>query len=410
MSGAINGEGEGDGGGGGGWSAERVLEVEGRHTSGLYQKRPIALVRGSGALVWDAAGKEYIDCDTGRGVAVLGHCHPAVVAAVAAQSAALLTCGESFFCEPRARLLDALVGALPAGLDRIFLCNSGAEANEAALKFALLTTGRRGVVAARQGFHGRTMGALSATWNPKYREPFLPLLEGFAHVAFNDGDAAAAAVTTETAAVIVEPVQGESGVIPADPAYLARLRRVCDEHGAMLIFDEVQTGMGRTGAFVAAQGYGVTPDLITLAKGLGGGLPIGAVAFGRRVGELPRGTHASTFGGNPVACAAAAAAVAAVSAEGLAERARVLGEWLQGRLAEATAGLRVVREVRGRGLMVAVDLRVRSAPYLASLERRGVLALSAGPTVIRLLPPLVITEKQLETVVSAVAATLREPE
>ncbi|MDP2871508.1 MAG: aspartate aminotransferase family protein [Bacillota bacterium] len=385
-----------------------VISVETRHSSGFHHKRPIVLAGGEGAVVWDAQGRRYIDCDTGHGLAILGHGHPAVTAAIKAQAEKLLTCGESFYSEPRARLYAELAAAMPAGLDRFFLCNSGTEAVEGALKLARLTTGRSRVVAFRGGFHGRTFGSLSATWNPRYREPFAPLLDGFAHVPFNDAEAAAAAVTPEVGAVLVEPVQGEGGIHVATGGFLARLREACDSTGALLVFDEVQTGVGRTGAFVAAQRFGVTPDVICLAKGLAGGVPIGAVAFGERVGEVPRGAHASTFGGNPLAAAAAAATVAIVRKDRLAERAAELGERFLGMMRQLAGEARVVREVRGLGLMIAMDLKTRSARYLQALQDRGVLALAAGPTVVRLLPPLVITWEQLEAVRDALALVLME--
>jgi acetylornithine/LysW-gamma-L-lysine aminotransferase len=359
-------------------------------------------------MVWDAEGRSYIDCDTGHGLAILGHNHPAVVGAVQEQAGKLLTCGESFYSAPRARLYSELAVALPPGLDRYFLCNSGTESVEAALKLARLATGRNRVVAFCGGFHGRTLGSLSATWNPRYRQAFTPLLDGFVHVPFNDANAADEAVTPEIGAVIVEPVQGEGGVHVAEARFLARLRELCDAAGALLVFDEVQTGVGRTGTFIAAQRFGVTPDIICLAKGLAGGVPIGAVAFGRRLGELPRGAHASTFGGNPLACAAAAATVKVIQEQDLAARAAALGESFRDSLRELAARFGVIREVRGLGLMVAVDLKTRSARYLQALQDRGVLALAAGPTVIRFLPPLVITQEQLEAVRDALEAVLEE--
>ena len=390
------------------WSREGILAAEAAHTSGLYHKRPLVLTRGRGALVWDMDGSEYIDCDTGHGVAILGHCHPKVVAAVQAQVEQMITCHESFFSEPRARFLDVLASVLPQGLDRVFLCNSGTEAVEAAIKFARLATGRSKVVATKRGFHGRTLGSLSATWNPRYREPFLPLLPGFSHITYNNCEEASSQVTGETAAVILELVQGESGVFVAEPGFVRHLRQLCDECGAMLIFDEVQTGVGRTGTFVAAQGFDVIPDILCLAKGLAGGVPFGATCFGPRLGELPGGVHASTFGGNPVACAAAAATIEAVVSEGLAGRAAEMGSMLFARFHELAREFRVVREVRGLGLMVGIDLKVRAARYLQALQDHGVLALSAGPTVVRLLPPLVIEKRELETVCDRLAAVFRE--
>ncbi|HMQ32413.1 MAG TPA: aminotransferase class III-fold pyridoxal phosphate-dependent enzyme, partial [Chloroflexaceae bacterium] len=280
-----------------------IISTEQRHSSGLYPKRPVAIVRGQGATLYDADGRAYIDCVSGQGAANLGHGHPAVVAAVQAQAATLMSCPEIFHNDQRAAYLAELAAALPLPA-RVFLCNSGAEAVEAALKFARLLTGRPGVVATRRGFHGRTMGALSATWEPKYREPFAPLVPAFAHVPFGDPEALAAAVDGETAAVLLEPVQGEGGVRPAPPGYLEAARRLCDERGALLLLDEVQTGFGRTGRLFACEHSGVAPDFLILAKSIAAGLPMGAVAIHERHGPLPGGAHGTTFGGGPLLCAA----------------------------------------------------------------------------------------------------------
>ncbi|HHV78082.1 MAG TPA: aspartate aminotransferase family protein [Firmicutes bacterium] len=387
---------------------DSIFKVEDEHTSGLYHKRHLAITRGAGALVWDAEGREYIDCDTGHGIAVLGHCHPKVVSAIVNQASALLTCGESFYSEPRARLLQVLTSVLPRALGRIFLCNSGTESVEAAVKFARLATGRTKIVACKRGFHGRTLGSLSATWNPGYRAPFEPLVPGFVHITFNDYEEAHDVIDTSTAAVIIEPVQGEGGVIPATPEFLSYVRELCTERGALLVFDEVQTGMGRTGAFTASQEYGVVPDILCLSKGLGGGLPIAAVAFNPDLITLTPGVHASTFGGNPVACAAAAAATEALIEERLPERAKELGARFMALLSEVLSPCAVVREIRGKGLMIGIELKARSGRYLQMLQERGILALAAGPTVIRLLPPLVITWPQLERVAETLASVLVE--
>jgi len=385
-------------------NSRQIIELEQKHTSGFYPKRDAAIVRGAGALVWDAEGNEYIDCTAGHGVALLGHCHPAVAEAVARQSRVLITLPEIFHNDVRARLLERLVALLPAGMERIFLCNSGTEAVEAALKTARLATGRTGVVATVRGFHGRTMGSLSATWEPRYREPFMPLVNGFSHVPFDDAEAMDAAVTAETAAVIVEPVQGEGGVRPGSREYFCALREVCDRAGALLIVDEVQTGFGRTGRWFACEHFDLRPDLICLGKGIAGGLPMGALAMGPAVGKLPSGAHGSTFGGNPLACAAALAAIDALEAENLVARSREEGAALKRALEELDAPL--IREVRGLGMMLGIDMRKRVTPLLKILMQEGVLAIPAGSTVLRLLPPLVITAKEIETVVAAIGRSL----
>jgi acetylornithine/LysW-gamma-L-lysine aminotransferase len=347
----------------------------------------------------------YIDCVGGQGAANLGHCHPAVVAAVQQQAAQLLSCPEIFYNDQRAQLLQRLVELAPAGIERAFLCNSGTEAVEAAYKFARAATGRPAVISAKRSFHGRTMGALSLTGQDKYREPFEPLLAGITHVTYNDLDALDAALTNQTAAVILEVVQGEGGVRPADPQYLLAAQRLCHDRGALLIIDEVQTGIGRTGRIFACEHSGVQPDLLCIAKSLAGGLPIGAVLIGSRVGALDTGLHGSTFGGNPLACAAALAALHALQAEQLPQRAERLGTALM--LILRSANLPGVREVRGLGLLIGLELKAKVTPVLQALQARGVLALPAGNTVLRLLPPLVISEEDLECVQHAISEALR---
>lgn len=381
-------------------------EIEQLHTSGCYPKRPLTLVRGAGVWVWDDAGRRYLDCTSGQGVALIGHAHPAVAAATAQQAATLITCPEIFYNDQRARLLARLTGLAPAGLTRAFLCNSGTEANEAALKFARLLTGRPGVIALQRGFHGRTLGSLSATWEPKYREPFEPLLPGFRHAPFDNLEALRAALGADVGAVIVEPVQGEGGVRPASPGYLGEVQALCRQAGALLILDEVQTGFGRTGRWFGCQHDGVTPDLLTLGKGMAGGLPMGAALLHERLSALPPGSHGSTFGGNPLVCAAALATLTVLEQEDLPARAAISGAYLLARLQEQVAHLPAVRQVRGRGLMLGVELRTRVTPCLQRLQELGVLALPAGPTVLRLLPPLTIERDEMDEAAAAVRSAL----
>jgi acetylornithine/LysW-gamma-L-lysine aminotransferase len=383
-----------------------TIRLEDRHDSGLYPKQPLVLIRGAGARVWDADGKEYVDCVGGHGVCNVGHAHPAVVHAIGEQAQRLATCPNGFYNEQRAQLLAELVRLAPSGLERAFLCNSGTEAVEAALKFARLGTGRTKVIAAMRGFHGRTLGALSATWRREYRQPFEPLVPGFEFVPYNRLGRMEQAVDEQTAAVILEVIQGEGGVIPGDGAYLRGVQALCRKHGALFIVDEVQTGFGRTGRMFACQHHDLQPDLMCLAKGIAGGLPMGAVLISLRVGDLPRKAHGTTFGGNPLCCAAARATIRTIEAEGLPQRGAELG-------ARLSDGLRAlssprVREVRGLGLMVGVELRSRAAPYLAELAERGVLALTAGANVIRFLPPLVIQATEVDAVLTQVAAVLEE--
>ncbi len=384
-----------------------IFETESLHTSGAYAKRPVALVRGEGAHVWDSEGREYIDCIAGHGVAILGHSHPGVVEAVKRQAETLMVAPESFYNDRRAELYSLLTPKLPGDLSRFFLCNSGAEAVEGAMKVSRFFTGRKKFVAAKWGFHGRTMGALSATWNPRYRKPFEPLLTDVVHVPFDDLRAAEEVVDEETAAVIVEVVQGEGGVNPGSREYFAGLRRICDERGALLIVDEVQTGFGRTGRWFASQHFDLVPDVMALGKGIGGGVPMGAVVWRESLGKLTPGAHGSTFGGNPLAAAASIATIGVLERDRLPERADRLGTWLLEELSRMDSP--VVKEVRGLGLMVGIALRSRVTPILRRLMDLGVLALPAGPTVLRLLPPLVISEEDLERVVVAVRKAAAEP-
>lgn len=381
-----------------------IQEIEARYTSGVYAKRGLTIVRGEGALLFDEQGQAYIDCVGAQGAANLGHAHPAVAAAIAEQARTLISCPESFYNDRRARLLERLVALAPPGMERVFLCNSGTEAVEAAIKFARYATGRSGIVAAMRGFHGRTLGALSATWNKKYRQPFQPLVPGFTHVPYNNLPRLEQAVDENTAAVLLEVVQGEGGVHPGSAAFLLGAQQLCRERGALLIIDEVQTGFGRTGRMFALEHHGLQPDLCTLAKSMGGGVPLGAVLIGERVGKLPPGIHGSTFGGNPLSAAAGLAALEVLVEEDLPGRAAELGAYLIERLSGLESPL--VREVRGMGLMIGIEIRKKVAPYLQALAGRGVLALPAGMTVIRLLPPLVITREQVDQVVEALAEVL----
>ena len=380
-------------------STDDLIAAEDAHTSGLYTKRGIVLVRGDGAMVFDSEGRAYIDCVGGQGTANLGHGNAAVADAVAQQARVLASCTELFYNDRRAELYELLAGILPASLDRFFLCNSGTEAVEGGLKFARAATKRTRIVATMRGFHGKTMGALSATWGPEYRDLFGPLVPGFSHVPFNKPEALDAAITGETAAFIFELVQGEGGVRPATSEFAREAARLCAERGALLIVDEVQTGFARTGTLFAVEQYAIAPDILCLAKSIAGGMPMGAIAFSRKVGDLAKRSHSTTFGGNPLACAAAIAAIGEIRRLDLARNARERGTQLM-------EGLRAIRsdrirEVRGLGLLVGVELKENASTALRALQEEGVLALGAGPTVVRYLPPLVITADEIERVLAA---------
>ncbi len=385
-------------------NTSQIIELESKYTSGVYSKRPAAIVRGSGAHLWDSDGKEYIDCVGGQGTANVGHSNPAIVRAISEQAARLMVATEVFYNDQRAELEQKLVSIAPSNFNRVFLCNSGAEANEGAIKFARYHTGRQEIVAFMRGFHGRTMGALSATWEPKYREPFGPLVPGFKHVPFENLEKAAQAINENTAAVIIELVQGEGGVRPGSRAFVEGLAQLCRERGALLIVDEVQTGFGRTGTMFATEHFDIQPDFLSVAKSIAGGLPMGAVLIGDRIRQLEPQTHGTTFGGNPVICAAANAAIDFIVEQNLPARAAELGEYTLGHLKRIESPL--IREVRGLGLLLGVELKVKVTPILQALMERGVLALPAGPNVLRLLPPLVIERNDLEVVVERIEQVL----
>jgi len=412
---------------------DTIYDIENRHTSGAYSKRPLAIVRGAGSTVWDADGNPYLDCTSGQGVALLGHAHPAVVQAISAQAATLITCAEAFYNDRRAELYGILQGLLspltpnpsPTGGEglnvepipplpmerglggevwRFFLCNSGAEANEAALKVARLLTHRTRIVAVMRGFHGRTLGALGATFNKDYRGPFEGWMPPVTHIAYNDLAAAEAALTEDVAAFMIEAAQGEGGVHLIDPDYLRGVRELCTARGVLLICDEIQAGLGRCGRWFAFEHSGIVPDIVTLGKGIAGGVPMGAAAWRAELGTIPAATHGSTFGGNPLSCAAAIASLTALREMDAPARAERLGAWFMGEL--RALNLPAVREVRGQGLMVGLELRGRVTPVLQALQARGILALPAGKTVLRFLPPLIITEGELRRVVEAVRDVL----
>jgi LysW-gamma-L-lysine/LysW-L-ornithine aminotransferase len=384
---------------------ETTTQIEDRHTSGAYYKRPLTLVRGEGVYVWDDAGNRYLDATSGQGVALLGHAHPAVAKAVAEQAQTLITCPEIFYNNRRAELYSVLTTVLPPEMSRFFLCNSGAEANEGALKIARLLTGRTGIVAAKRGFHGRTLGSLGMTWNKDYREPFAGWTPGsVTHISFNDFESADGAINDTTAAVFVEAVQGEGGVYPADPEWVDHLRTLCTERGAMLVMDEIQTGLGRTGRWFGFQHAAIMPDIITLGKGIAGGIPMGAVAWRESLGKIEPGTHGSTFGGNPLACAAAIASLTTLRDMHIDEHVAEEGAWLMNEI--RALNLHEVREVRGLGLIIGLELRGRVTPALQGLTERGVLALPAGKNVLRLLPPLIITREESMVIVNAIRDVL----
>ncbi len=369
----------------------------------LAAKRDLVAVRGKGALLYDEAGQAYIDCVGGIGVAALGHSHPKLVEAVQRQAETLITCPHILYNDIRSKMLKKLVEVTPKNLTRAFLCNSGSEAVEAALKFARLHTRRPNFVTAMRGFHGRTMGAVSATFTKKYRDSFEPLIPGFTYVPFNKIEKLEAAIDDNTAAVMLELVQGEGGVNPIQADYIAAARKLCSDRGALLIIDEIQTGFCRTGKFFACEHFDLQPDMMTLAKALGGGVPIGATMINADI-NIDVGLHGSTFGGNPLACAAALAAMETYQDDNLAQRAAEMGAYFESRLAEKS--LSQVRAVRRLGLMIGIEIKHKVLDILAQLLERHTIALPAGPNVIRLLPPLIIEKEQLDRVIEVLQEML----
>lgn len=386
---------------------ERARELEERFGASIFQKFPLTIVRGKGASVWDQAGKEYVDFMAGIGVAIVGHCNPSVVEAVRSQAERLITCHGSFYNDARAEFLEKLAAAAPRGLEKAVLTNSGTETVEAALKLARRFTGRKKFVSMKGAFHGKTMGALSATWNKKYRDPFAPLLEGIDFAEFGNAASLAALVTQETAAVILEPIQGETGVIVPPADYLPQVREICDKAEALLILDEIQTGLGRTGRMWASQHFGVVPDIMAVSKGLGGGVPIGAAVSTPEVAsKLQRGEHTGTFAGNPLACAAGSAALDFIKKNNLPSAAEAKGKRLKEGLAKLASGHKVSREARGMGLMLALETRIDIHRLLLDAMANGVIFAYSGKETFRLLPPLVIDDSQIAKGLEVLAGVL----
>ena len=374
-----------------------IVDREANSMASTYWKRPLVITHGKGSSLWDTEGREYLDCTSNYGVAITGHCHPRVVEAIRKQSELLLSCHGTFYNESRSGLLERLSAIAPDRLEKAFLSNSGTEAIEFAFKLARRSTGKTGIISMMGAFHGKTMGALSATWNKKYRTPFMPLVPGFKHVPYGKLERVEAAIDDETAAIIAEPIQGESGVnVPADD-FLPGLRDICDDKGVLLILDEIQTGFGRTGDMFACQHSGIVPDILCLAKAVASGLPMGATMATEEVmSKLKMGDHSSTFGGGPVACAAGSATLDVLKDEGLPERARENGDYMLSRLKELEERYRIVREARGRGLMLGLELRFDVLNVIMGALERGVLFLDAGRNVVRMLPPLIINRGEID--------------
>jgi acetylornithine aminotransferase/acetylornithine/N-succinyldiaminopimelate aminotransferase len=371
-----------------------------------FNRLPVVLVKGEGCRVWDDQGRVYLDLVAGIAVNVLGHGHPAVVGAICEQAQNLVHVSNLYYTTPQLELAKLIVDNSCGS--KIFYANSGAEANEGAFKVArkfgrLNRNGAYEVISMANSFHGRTLATLAATGQTKFHTPFAPMPDGFKFVDFNDINAVKQATSDKTAAIIVEVVQGESGVHPADKAYLQQLRAFCDEANLLLIIDEIQTGMGRTGHFLGYQGFGVEPDVFTMAKGLAGGVPIGAIIVNDRANVLTAGDHGSTFGGNPLACAAGVATVSTIFEQGLIQNAKVMGQRFEAGLKDLQAKNPVITEIRTAGLMVAFDLSLDKAAQVANggLDK-GLILNYTGPNTVRMVPPLIITAAEVDEVVSKI--------
>ncbi len=374
-----------------------IIECENRLMANVFAKKPIVIERGKGATVWDINGKEYIDCTSSYGVALLGHSHPRIVKAVCEQAKKLISCHAGFYNERRTEFLQKLTRITPKGLDKAFLCNSGAESVECAIKLARRSSSKPEIIAVMGAFHGKTMGALSATWDKKYRDPFQPLLPEIKHVPPDNLEKARASVTDRTAAFLVEPIRGEGGVRVPPDGYLQGLRELCDAKDILLILDEVQTGFGRTGKLFACQHWNVVPDIMCLAKSLAGGLPLGVtVAREDIMSKFKVGDHSTTYSGSPLVCAAASAGVDVLMEEKLADRAAALGTYFKARLTDLQSEHKTVREIRGLGLMLGAEVKFDVLNTILKTAEEGLLVLDAGRNVLRFLPPLVIEKEQID--------------
>ncbi len=378
-------------------NTEEIMALDKKYVMQTYGRQPLALKKGSGAVVWDAEGNSYIDCLAGIAVNNVGHAHPKVAEAIANQAKNLIHTSNLYYTQQQVELAKLLVEVSPH--DLAFFCNSGAEAVEGSIKLARKYTGKGGIVTMENSFHGRTLTALTATGQKKYQKGFGPLTPGFTHVPYGDLEAVRKAITDETAAVLVEPIQGEGGVVVPPEGYLKSLKELCQEKDILLIFDEVQTGFGRTGEMFASQTFNVTPDITALAKGIAGGFPMGAVMASEEVGSaFQPGDHAATFGGGPLACAAAIASIKVILDEDILNKSKENGSYFQSKLNFLKEDHGIVEDVRGSGLMLGMELDVECGDMVNDMREEGVLINCAAGKVLRFVPPLVIEKDQIDTV------------
>ena len=377
----------------------------------LYQRFPVTIEKGVGAHVWDVDGKEYIDCMGGYGVALVGHQNKRVNDAIKQQVDKIITVHSSLYNKTREEFLKILIRLAPEKLTQVHLNNSGAEAIEAAIKFARKFTGKKGMVAMKGSYHGKSFGALSLTFNPKYRKAFAPLVEKVSFASYGDIESLRSVIDDDTAFVILEPIQGESGIIVAPDGFLQQVRKLCDEKGILLIFDEIQAGLGRTGRLWACDHWNTSPDILCLAKGIAGGVPMGATLTRPDIlASMSKGEHSSTFGGNPISCAAGTAALKALTEDGLIENSEKMGKIFREGLEKLKEKHTMIREIRGKGLMIGIELKFEVRNILMGLIEEGVLMLYSGRNILRILPPLVISEEDVTKVLHALDSILTKEE
>ena len=377
----------------------------------LYQRFPVTIEKGVGAHIWDIEGKEYIDCMGGYGVALVGHQNQRVNKAIKEQLDKIITVHSSFYNKTREEFLKTLIGLAPKKLTQVHLNNSGAEAIEAAIKFARKFTGKKGMIAMKGSYHGKSFGALSLTFNPKYRKPFEPLVEKVSFASFGDIESLRSLIDNDTAFVILEPIQGESGIIVAPEGFLQQVRKLCDEKGILLIFDEIQAGLGRTGRLWACDHWDTAPDILCLAKGIAGGMPMGATLVRPDIlASMSKGEHSSTFGGNPLSCAAGIASLKALTDDGLIENSAKMGKIFREGLEKLKEKHTMIREIRGKGLMIGIEMKFEIKDILMGLIKEGVLMLYSGRNILRILPPLVISEDDITKVLHALDIILTKEE
>ena len=377
----------------------------------LYQRFPVTIEKGVGAHVWDIDGKEYIDCMGGYGVALVGHQNQRVNKAIKDQVDKIITVHSSLYNKTREEFLQLLIGLAPKGLTQVHLNNSGAEAIEAAIKFARKFTGKKGMVAMKGSYHGKSLGALSITFSPKYKKAFEPLVEKVSFASFGDIESLRSVIDDDTAFVILEPIQGESGIIVAPDGFLQEVRKLCDEKGIVLIFDEIQAGLGRTGRLWACDHWNTAPDILCLAKGIAGGVPMGATLVRPDIlASMSKGEHSSTFGGNPLSCAAGIASLKALTEDGLIENSEKMGKIFREGLEKLKEKHTIIREIRGKGLMIGIEIKFEIKDILMGMIREGVLMLYSGRNILRILPPLVISEDDITKVLHALDSILTEEE